>query len=132
VNLVRPYDAGDARRDAIVEAMKGHVRAARLDADYDADIEYMGEALVALVDEQMRDAATMPYVCPNGHEIPAIVAYLCKELGCDGAVAYEPVARGMALRSVLEQIRDAPPEATVGDMRSYARETLDGLGLGTG
>lgn len=51
---VRHYDSKDARRDALVEAFKHHVHAAKLDADYDADIEYMGEALVAFVDEQLQ------------------------------------------------------------------------------
>jgi hypothetical protein len=53
---MRHYNADDARREAIVQAMKGHVRAARLDAEYDADIEYMEHALVALVDGQLAGA----------------------------------------------------------------------------
>lgn len=108
---VRHYDAEDARRDAIVEAMKGHLRAAGITTDYDADIEYMGEALVALVDEQLQDAATESYVCPNGHEIPSRVAYLCRVPGCDSAVVYEPSAKGMALDRVLRELvrlKDGP------------------------
>jgi hypothetical protein len=56
MSVIRHYDSADARREAIVEAMKRHVRAARLDAEYDADIEYMEHALVALVDEQLAGA----------------------------------------------------------------------------
>jgi hypothetical protein len=56
MSVMRHYNADDARREAIVQAMKGHVRAARLDAEYDADIEYMEHALVALVDEQLQGA----------------------------------------------------------------------------
>lgn len=63
--------------------------------------------------------------CPNGHPVPATVAYLCKERGCDGAVAYEPAAKGMPLdrqlqgavntslrqvRKALEEIRDERPD----------------------
>jgi hypothetical protein len=47
----RPYGPDDARQDALVEAFKRHVHAARLDAVYDADIEYMGEALLAFTDD---------------------------------------------------------------------------------
>jgi hypothetical protein len=54
MGVIRRYDESDARRDALVEAMKRHVRAARPDTDYDADIEYIEHAIVAFTDEQLR------------------------------------------------------------------------------
>lgn len=48
---VRAYGPEDARRDAAVEMMKRHVRLAKVDCDYDADIEYLGAALLAFADE---------------------------------------------------------------------------------
>jgi hypothetical protein len=56
VGVIRRYDESDARRDALVEAMKRHVRAARPDTDYDADIEYIEHAIVAFTDEQLQGA----------------------------------------------------------------------------
>jgi hypothetical protein len=56
MGVIRRYDESDARRDALVEAMKRHVRAARPDTDYDADIEYIEHAIVAFTDEQLRGA----------------------------------------------------------------------------
>jgi hypothetical protein len=49
MGVIRRYDESDARRDALVEAMKRHVRAARPDTDYDADIEYIETAGWALL-----------------------------------------------------------------------------------
>jgi hypothetical protein len=56
MGVIRRYDESDARRDALVEAMKRHVRAARPDTDYDADIEYIEHAIVAFTDEQLQGA----------------------------------------------------------------------------
>jgi len=57
------------------------------------------------------------YVCPNGHGIPPQVAYLCTERGCDGAVVYEPSAKGMALARRVEAL-----ERELG----YAIDALEG------
>lgn len=45
------------------------------------------------------------YVCPNGHEFPAIVAVPCGE--CDATVTCEPASRGMALHTEVERLRAA-------------------------
>jgi hypothetical protein len=47
---VRPYDNEDARRDLAVELFKQHVRQAGITDNYEADIEYMENAIVAFGD----------------------------------------------------------------------------------
>lgn len=64
---VRHYDSEDARRDALVEAMQRHVRAARPNVNYEADIEYMEHAIVAFTDEQLRGAVEAVRAHYEGH-----------------------------------------------------------------
>lgn len=40
------------------------------------------------------------HVCPNGHEVPVLVALACPE--CPASVAYEPCSIGMALHRDLQ------------------------------
>lgn len=47
---IRPYDDEDVRRDFAVEMFKRHVRVARPDVDYDADIEYLEYAILSFAD----------------------------------------------------------------------------------
>lgn len=41
----------DARREAAVELLKTHVRRQRPDTDYDSDLEYLDEAILAFAEE---------------------------------------------------------------------------------
>lgn len=51
---VRLPDARDERREAAVKMMKRHARAARPEADYEPDIEYLDEALLRFAEEWAR------------------------------------------------------------------------------
>ena len=51
------------------------------------------------------------HVCPDGHEVAALVAVRCQHDGCRCEVAYQPVSVGMALDRQLEEAVDDLREA---------------------
>lgn len=51
------------------------------------------------------------HVCPDGHEVAALVALRCQHDGCQCEVAYQPVSVGMRLHEQLERITHLEAQA---------------------